>query len=235
MGRLDGKVAIVTGAARGTGATTALLLAAEGAKVVLGDVLDERGESVAKEIGSSAVYTHLDITQEEDWRNAIEIAVRLGPLNVLVNNAAVLHVAPIEETSADQYMRVVTVNEFGTFLGVRSVIQPMRETGGGRDPRELDQPRSREPEDGGAFPAAGGHGGAACAEGFRRAGRTWRHARGRRLGRRVPRLGREQLLQRGRPPPGRWDYRRVRAAGRHSGDLRDLEGETGRWSGQEIP
>jgi 3alpha(or 20beta)-hydroxysteroid dehydrogenase len=131
MGRLEGKVAIVTGAARGTGAVTARRLVAEGAKVLLGDILDERGESEAKELGPAALYRHLDITQESDWRAAIEAAAGFGPLGVLVNNAAILHIAPISQTSADDYLRIVTVNELGTFLGVRSVIEPMKAAGGG--------------------------------------------------------------------------------------------------------
>jgi 3alpha(or 20beta)-hydroxysteroid dehydrogenase len=131
MGRLDGKVAIVTGAARGTGAVTARRLVAEGARVVLGDVLDERGEAVARELGAAACYRRLDVTREQDWGAAVEAAERFGPLNVLVNNAAILHLAPIQETTAETYLRVVTVNELGTFLGVRAAIEPMRAAGGG--------------------------------------------------------------------------------------------------------
>ncbi|MEE2664479.1 MAG: glucose 1-dehydrogenase [Myxococcota bacterium] len=131
MGRLDGKVAIVTGAARGTGAATARALVAAGAKVVLGDLLDDLGEAVAKELGDAARYLHMDITREQDWSRAIDSAHDFGPLGVLVNNAAILHIAPIEQTSAEDYLRVVTVNELGTFLGVRSAIEPMRAAGGG--------------------------------------------------------------------------------------------------------
>ena len=110
---------------------SARLLVAEGAKVVLGDVLDARGEAVAKELGPAATYVHLDIREEAAWQRALEVAARFGPLNVLVNNAAVLHVAPIAETSVQDYLRVFTVNELGTFLGVRSAIEPMKAAGGG--------------------------------------------------------------------------------------------------------
>ena len=131
MGRLNGKVAIVTGAARGSGEAIARTMVAEGAVVVLGDVRDDLGQKVAAELGDNAVYCHLDVTQEEDWRYAIAVSQTFGPLNVLVNNAAVLHIAPIAETSLDDYRRVTEVNEIGTFLGVREVIEPMKAAGGG--------------------------------------------------------------------------------------------------------
>ena len=132
MGRLDGKVAIVTGAARGTGEAIARLLVEEGAKVLLGDILDDRGKPVADSLGDAARYLHLDIANEHDWEDAVELTLReFGSLTTLVNNAAILHVAPIAETSADEYMRVVRVNELGTFLGVRSAIEPMKAAGGG--------------------------------------------------------------------------------------------------------
>jgi 3alpha(or 20beta)-hydroxysteroid dehydrogenase len=132
MGRLDGKVAIVTGAARGTGAATARLFVAEGAKVVLGDIRHEQGEAVAKELGSAALYVHLDITSEKDWADALaRTAETFGPVNVLVNNAAVLHVEALADTTLDDFVRVVTVNQVGTFLGIRSVVEPMRVAGGG--------------------------------------------------------------------------------------------------------
>ena len=131
-GRLAGKVAIVSGAARGTGAVTARVLVEQGAKVLLVDVLDERGQVVADELGESAAYAHLDVTREEDWARGIEeVEGRFGALTTLVNNAAVLHVAPIAETSVDDYMRVTRVNELGTFLGIRVAIEPMKRAGGG--------------------------------------------------------------------------------------------------------
>ena len=131
MGRLTGKIAIVTGAARGSGEVIARLMVAEGAKVVLGDIRDKLGEAVAKDLGEAAIFCHMDVTQEEDWQRVIEHSTAFGQLNVLVNNAAVLHIAPITQTSVEDYMRVVRVNELGTFLGVREVIEPMKAAGGG--------------------------------------------------------------------------------------------------------
>src|SRR5437870_1118304 len=100
MGRLDGKVAVVTGAARGTGQVTAKLFVEEGARVMVLDVLDDRGKLVADELGERARFSHCDITSESEWEAALELTVReFGHLNVLVNNAAVLHVAPIALTT----------------------------------------------------------------------------------------------------------------------------------------
>ena len=132
MDRLKDKVALVTGAARGTGAATARLFAAEGARVVLADVLDERGGKTAAEIGESARYQHLDVSSEPDWERAVEEVEReFGRLDVLVNNAAVLHLATIEKTSLKDWDRLVAVNQTGVFLGVRAAIAPMRRAGGG--------------------------------------------------------------------------------------------------------
>ena len=131
MGRLSGKVAIVTGAARGTGEAISRTMVAEGAKVVLGDVRDDLGKKLASELGDNAIYCHLDVCLEEDWRNAIEVSQMFGALTILVNNAAILHIAPIAQTSLKDYRRVSEVNELGTFLGIREVIEPMKAGGGG--------------------------------------------------------------------------------------------------------
>jgi 3alpha(or 20beta)-hydroxysteroid dehydrogenase len=100
--------------------------------VLLGDVLDERGQSVAKELGDGARFVHLDVTSEEDWRRAVATGVdTFGGISVLVNNAGVLHMAAIEDTELADFERVVRVNQIGTFLGVKHVIPPMREAGSG--------------------------------------------------------------------------------------------------------
>lgn len=125
MGRLAGKNALITGAARGTGAETARLFAREGARVILADVLDDLGEAVAEEIGGESRYLHLDVTSERDW------AGDFGPLDVLVNNAAVLDVASIAETTHQDLTRVLDVNLAGAFLGIRAAIETMKARGGG--------------------------------------------------------------------------------------------------------
>jgi 3alpha(or 20beta)-hydroxysteroid dehydrogenase len=126
MGRLDGKVALITGAARGQGAAEARLFVAEGAQVMLGDVLDTEGEIVAKELGERAAYRHHDVTREQDW-DAIVAATRseFGRLDVLVNNAGVFRILGMTVTSLEEYMRIVTINQVGTFLGMKAVSETM--------------------------------------------------------------------------------------------------------------
>ena len=132
MGRLDGKVAIVTGAARGIGAESARLFVREGARVLLGDVRDELGGKTAAELGASACYQRLDVRREEDWAAAVAAArERFGPVNVLVNNAAILEVATIEETSRARLAELLDVNLIGPFLGTQAVLPEMRVAGGG--------------------------------------------------------------------------------------------------------
>lgn len=131
MNRLENKVALVTGGARGLGAATVRLMVGEGARVVFGDVLDEEGQALAKELGDQAAFVHMDVTEQSDWNRAIERAQKFGPLNVLVNNAAVVHMAALSETTDEDYMRVFKINQFGTFIGIRSVIEPMKAAGVG--------------------------------------------------------------------------------------------------------
>jgi 3alpha(or 20beta)-hydroxysteroid dehydrogenase len=132
MGRLDGKVAIVTGAARGTGAEIARQFDIEGAHTPLVDVHDERGEAQASELSDRARYRHLDVTSEQDWQQTVdEIRSREGRIDVLVNNAAVLHLATIDMTTVEAWEHVLRVNCLGPFLGVRTVLPLMRAGGGG--------------------------------------------------------------------------------------------------------
>ncbi len=130
--RLENKVAIITGGARGTGEGTARRFVAEGASVVIGDILDERGEQVADSLGEQALYVHLDVTSEDDWARCIDRCLqRFGRVDILVNNAAILHIAPLEHTQLEDWQRVSNVNLAGPFLGIRSVIPAMRDAGGG--------------------------------------------------------------------------------------------------------
>jgi 3alpha(or 20beta)-hydroxysteroid dehydrogenase len=132
VGRLDGKVALISGAARGQGEAEARLFAEEGARVVLGDVLDELGEKVATDIGDAARSTHLDVRDEASWAAAVALAEReFGPVSVLVNNAGILRFSPLIETSLEQFREVVEVNQIGAFLGIKSVVASMMRAGGG--------------------------------------------------------------------------------------------------------
>jgi len=135
MGRLDGKVALISGGARGQGASEARLFSREGAKVVLGDVLDEAGRQVEAAIraaGGEATYVHLNVTSEADWRAAVDTAERrYGQLHVLVNNAGILIRKSIEETTEDDWDRIMAVNVKGVFLGTKYAIPAMRRAGSG--------------------------------------------------------------------------------------------------------
>ena len=131
-GDLEGKVALISGAARGMGADEARLFASQGAKVVLGDVLDEEGEKTAAEIGEAAIYQPLDVTRESDWAAAVaEAESTFGKLDVLVNNAGILRFGPMEATSLEDYELVIRVNQTGPFLGMKAVLPAMRRAGGG--------------------------------------------------------------------------------------------------------
>jgi cyclopentanol dehydrogenase len=134
-GRLDGKVALISGAARGMGECEARLFAREGAKVVFGDVLEEQGRRVAQEIiqqGGAATFVRLDVTVESDWQRAVETAEHTyGKLDVLVNNAGIVRMAPLDETSLEAWNEVINVNQTGVFLGMKYAIPAMRRAGGG--------------------------------------------------------------------------------------------------------
>ena len=135
MGRLDGKVALISGGSKGQGAAEAKLFAQEGAKVVLADILDVEGKKIEAEInetGGEAMYLHLDVTSEADWAAAVRAAVdSYGKLDILVNNAGILLRKGVEETSAEEWDRIQDVNSKGVFLGVKAAIPAMREAGGG--------------------------------------------------------------------------------------------------------
>jgi len=136
MGKLDGKVALISGGARGQGAAEAQTFAREGAKVVFGDIRDDEGKKVESEIraaGGDAIYVHLDVTSEMDWQSAIKLAAdRHGRLDILINNAAiVIPKVPIEERTAAEWDQVMAINAKGVFLGTKHAIPAMRRTGGG--------------------------------------------------------------------------------------------------------
>tara|TARA_A100001011_G_scaffold65504_1_gene66467 strand:+ start:195 stop:953 length:759 start_codon:yes stop_codon:yes gene_type:complete len=136
MGRLDGKVALISGGAKSQGAAEARAFVSEGAKVVFGDILDDLGNELAKDINvhsKNAKYVHLDVTLEDDWKKAIQTTVsEYGKLDVLVNNAGiVINRVPIEERTVEEWDRVQAVNSRGVFLGTKHAIPAMRNSGGG--------------------------------------------------------------------------------------------------------
>lgn len=131
MGRLNGKVAIITGAARGMGETTARRFAAEGAVVIIADVLDKEGQAVAESIGEKAHFVHLDVTSESDWQKAVALATSLGHYTVLVNNAAILYAAAITEATPEDYLKVISINQVGPYIGMRESFAAMKAAGGG--------------------------------------------------------------------------------------------------------
>ncbi|MGH8985641.1 MAG: SDR family NAD(P)-dependent oxidoreductase [Acidimicrobiia bacterium] len=132
MGRLDGKVALITGAARGQGEAEASEFVAEGAKVAVADVLDDLGAKVADELGGDAVYCHLDVTAPEQWRAAVDTAVStFGKLDVLVNNAGILRLGMLESMPLDDYLAVINVNQVGCWLGMQAAVPALRAAGGG--------------------------------------------------------------------------------------------------------
>lgn len=132
MSSLEGKVALISGAARGQGAAEARIFAERGAKVMLCDVLDADGERTAADIGDSAAYTHLDVTDEIAWQAAVAATIaKFGKLNVLVNNAGIADMNRLKEMSVEQYMKTIQVNQVGVFLGMKSAAGAMKDAGGG--------------------------------------------------------------------------------------------------------
>ena len=133
MGRLSGKVAIVSGGARGQGAAEVRLFVAEGAKVVFGDVLDDLGNELEKELGGNAVFMHHDVSHEAAWLTLVSAAEsHFGKLDILVNNAGILHIGTLtHETSLEDYMALINVNQVGVFLGMKTAIPAMLRNKGG--------------------------------------------------------------------------------------------------------
>jgi 3alpha(or 20beta)-hydroxysteroid dehydrogenase len=133
MGRLDGKVALITGGARGMGKSHVRHFVAEGARVVFGDVLDDRGQHVADGLGPDTCrYIHQDVTSETDWAAAVALTVEtFGKLDVLVNNAGILKIATIADMPLADFRRILEVNAVGQWLGMKSVIEPMKAAGHG--------------------------------------------------------------------------------------------------------
>ncbi|MCY4591536.1 MAG: glucose 1-dehydrogenase [Alphaproteobacteria bacterium] len=130
MNRLDGKVALISGGARGIGAATAARMVEAGARVVVGDVLESRGAATAAELGEAAVFARLDVTSQEDWASAVQLARdRFGGLDILVNNAGLFLGRDFESVSLDDWNRLVAVNMTGVWLGTRMAADALRERG----------------------------------------------------------------------------------------------------------
>jgi 3alpha(or 20beta)-hydroxysteroid dehydrogenase len=132
MGRVDGKVTLISGGARGMGAADARALVAEGGKVVIGDILDDEGKALADELGEAARYVHLDVTDAEQWDAAVNVAVEaFGKLTALVNNAGIVALGKIGKFDMVKVQQVIDVNLTGTFLGMQAVVEQLKAAGGG--------------------------------------------------------------------------------------------------------
>lgn len=132
MGRLDGKITIISGAARGMGKAEAILFASEGAKVAVCDIRDDEGKALAESIGANAIYVHLDVTDEDEWLSAVaETEAAFGHVTTLINNAGIAESAPFYEMSLESYQRVTNVLQTGVFLGMKSVVKSMTAAGTG--------------------------------------------------------------------------------------------------------
>jgi 3alpha(or 20beta)-hydroxysteroid dehydrogenase len=132
LSRWNDRVVVVTGGSQGIGEAIVRRFAAEGARVAILDIQEEAGQQLAKELGERTLFARCDVAEAADWQAAIR-AVRadFGRVDVLVNNAGILQMETIDRTTAEDYLRVVRVNELGTFLGIQAVVEPMREVGGG--------------------------------------------------------------------------------------------------------
>lgn len=132
MGRFDGTVALISGGARGMGASHVRGLVAEGARVVFGDVLEEECKALETELGDAVRFVSLDVTKDGDWKNAVATAeAEYGPINLLVNNAGIVAYGAVDEMEPDEFRRVIDINLTGTFLGMHYAVPSMRKAGGG--------------------------------------------------------------------------------------------------------
>lgn len=132
MGRFEETVALVSGGARGMGASHVRALVAEGAKVVIGDILDDEGKTLADDLGEHCVYVHLDVTEDAQWEEAVATAERqFGPVNLLVNNAGIVSYGACDLMAPDEFRRVIDINLTGTFLGMHFTVPSIRRAGGG--------------------------------------------------------------------------------------------------------
>ena len=137
MGRLEGKVALISGGAKGMGEIEARMFAEEGASLVIADILDDRGKNLASEISEisssgECVYVHLDVRNMSEWNTVVETAIStFGKLDILVNNAGVTSRMMLLDTPEEDWDRVLDINSKGTFLGIKATVPAMRESGGG--------------------------------------------------------------------------------------------------------
>ncbi|MCM3588843.1 glucose 1-dehydrogenase [Mesobacillus maritimus] len=132
MKRLADKVAIITGGARGMGASHARLFVKEGAKVLIADILEQEGQALAAELGENAKFVKLDVTNKENWEQAVALTEKtFGPVNILVNNAGITMNKSIEDLTLEEYKRIVDINQVSVFLGMKAVIPSMKKAEGG--------------------------------------------------------------------------------------------------------
>jgi 3alpha(or 20beta)-hydroxysteroid dehydrogenase len=132
MGRVDGKVALISGGARGMGSSHARALVAEGARVVVGDILDDEGKALAEELGDAGRFVHLDVTQPDQWKAAVDVTLdEFGVLNVLVNNAGIVNGNTLQNFPLADWQKIIDINLTGTFLGMQAAVEPMIAAGSG--------------------------------------------------------------------------------------------------------
>jgi len=130
MGKLDGKVAIITGAAQGMGAAHARLFVSEGAKVVITDIKEDEGQQLAADLGDNALFIKHDVASENDWQKVLDQTIAaFGKVDILVNNAGITFAKGLQDISADDYVKIFKINQLGTFLGVKTVAKPMTAQG----------------------------------------------------------------------------------------------------------